>query len=161
MTHPAKSGFSRILLLAFGLLWVTAPPQALASGEIYKWVDAAGQTHYSQLPPSKGTPAIEVRPARAPAAGSGGEEARLQQQVEAMDQQLAAEDKAKSDAAIEAENARIIKENCKTARKNLAGLQHGSVKRYRTSDGEVIRMTEEDRQQRIEQANSQIQEFCK
>jgi hypothetical protein len=35
------------------------------------------------------------------------------------------------------------------------------VKRYRTGEGEIIRLTEEDRQQRIDEANSQIQEFCK
>lgn len=159
MTHAAKSGIARILLLALVLPGTIASLPAHASGEIYKWVDTAGETHYTQLPPPEGITATEVR--RAPAAESSGADAQLQQQVEAMDKRLEARDKAKSNAEMDAEIARITRENCEIAKKNLAELQQGGVKRYRTGDGKVIRLTEEDRQQRIAEANSQIQEFCK
>lgn len=161
MTHPDKSVISRTLILAIGLLGATAPLQMSAAKEIYKWVDPVGQTHYTQLPPPEGTTTIDVRSAPPPAADSGAADTRLQQQVETMDKQIEAEDKAKSDAEMDAEIARITKENCRIAKKNLIGLQQGGEKRYRTSDGEVVRLTEEERQQRIEEAESQIQEFCK
>jgi len=159
MTHPAKPGIALILLLALVLPGTSALQPAHAGDHIYKWVDAAGETHYTQLPPPEGIPATEVR--RVPAADSSGADAHLQQQVEAMDKRLEAREQAKSNAEIEAEIARISRENCETAKKNLAELQQGGVKRYRTGDGQVVRLTEEDRQQRIAEANSQIQEFCK
>ena len=77
-----------------------------------------------------------------------------------MDKRIEAADEAKAEAGIDAEIARITRENCETAKKNLAQLNQGGVKRYRTGEGEVIRLTDESRQQRIEEANSQIQEFC-
>jgi preprotein translocase subunit YajC len=150
-----------MLFLAFALLAATAPLQELAAGEIYKWVDAAGKTQYSQFPPPAGTAATEIQPALPPAADSGGTDKRLQQEVRAMDKRLEAGDKAKSDAGIDAEIARITRENCEIAKKNLTELQQGGIKRYRTGEGEVVRLTEEDRQRRIDEANGQIQEFCK
>lgn len=161
MTHPATSGISQILLLVIGLLGTLAPFQELAAKDIYKWVDAAGKTHYTQFPPPDGTAAVEVRPAPPPATDSGAASEQLQQQVEAMEMRREAEAQAKSVAEIDAEIARIVKENCTAARNNLAALQQGGEKRYLTSEGEVIRLTEEDRQRRIAEANSQIQEFCK
>lgn len=157
MTHPAKSAISRTLLLTLMLLCVTAALPTLASGQIFKWVDAAGSTHYTQLPPPEGITATKVR--RAPAAADNSATATSQQQpVEAKD---TAAGQTMSEAEVAAENARIAKENCAIAKKNLAELQQGGIKRYRTSDGKVIRLTEEDRQQRIAEANSQIKEFCK
>ena len=159
MIHPAKPGIARILLLALVLPGTATLLPAHASDHIYKWVDAAGETHYTQLPPPEGITATEVR--RTPATDSSGADAQLQQQVEAMDKRLEAREKAETNAEMEAEIARVSRENCEIARKNLAELQQGGVKRYRTGDGQVIRLTEEDRQQRIAEANSQIQEFCK
>lgn len=161
MTYPAKSGISRLLLLAMGLLATAAPLQELTASDIYKWIDAAGKTHYSQFPPPEGTAATEIQQASPPATDAGAADTRLQQQVEAMDERLEAADEARAEAGVEAEIARITRENCETAKKNLAQLNQGGIKRYRTGEGEVIRMTEEDRQRRIDEANSQIREFCK
>ncbi len=51
-----------------------------ASAEVYKWVDASGRTHYSDVPPTDGSKAqvvgvpATVRP-KAPAGSAGGDEA--------------------------------------------------------------------------------------
>ena len=47
------------------------------------------------------------------------------------------------------------------ATNNLAKLQAGGNKRYLTPDGKVTHLTEEQRQQRINDAKDQIDEFCK
>jgi hypothetical protein len=50
--------------------------------------------------------------------------------------------------------------NCITSKNNLAKLQEGGRKRYLTPDGKVTHLSEEERQQRINEAKDQIDEFC-
>jgi len=161
MTHPEKSGISRILLLTAGLLALCAPLQQLAAKDVYKWVNDAGEVQYTQLPPPNGIEATRVQSGPPPAGNPAAINADLEAQVEAMDERIEDRATAARKSELEAEIERVSKENCATARKNLAELQQGGIKRYRTGDGSVIRLTEEDRQRRIEEANSQIQEFCK
>jgi len=161
MTHPEKSGISRILLLTAGFLALTAPLQQLAAKDVYKWVNDAGIVQYTQFPPPQGIESIKVRSGPPPADNPANINADLEAQVEAMDERTEDRETAVRKSEMEAEIERISRENCATARKNLAELQQGGIKRYRTGDGSVVRMTEEGRQQRIEEANSQIQEFCK
>ena len=61
----------------------------------------------------------------------------------------------------EAEAARISTENCKAARNNLAKLNVGGHLRYKNENGEYVLLTEAGRQQRIAEANAQMQRFCK
>ena len=68
---------------------------------------------------------------------------------------------APASAQQQAEIARISKQNCITARNNLEQLSRSGQIRYRTGDGEVLRLSEEDRKQRIEEARGQVKEFCK
>ena len=161
MTHFAKSGMLRMLLLVLGLLGATAPLQQLAAKDVYKWVNDAGEVQYTQMPPPQGTEVVEVKPPPAPADSPAAINSGLEEQVEAMDERMQDRETAAKKSALEAEIERVSKQNCETARKNLAELQQGGIKRYQTGDGKVIRLTEEDRQQRIAEANGQIQEFCK
>jgi hypothetical protein len=64
-------------------------------------------------------------------------------------------------AELQAEIARISKQNCVTARNNLEQLNRSGQIRYRTGEGEVLRLSEDDRKQRIEEAGNQVKEFCK
>jgi len=57
--------------------------------------------------------------------------------------------------------ARISRENCKIARNNLAQLDMGGHLRYRNEKGEYVNMGEAERQKRINEANRQIEQFCK
>ena len=84
----------------------------------------------------------------------------LKEQVDAMD-------KAQEERAAAAQDAeqwsRIQKRrrgNCEISKKNLANLNQGGNKAFMTPDGEVFRLTDDERQRRIAEANKQIKENC-
>ena len=78
-----------------------------------------------------------------------------------LDQRQQESAKQSAEAEQQAHNQKIREKNCATARRNLAELQQGGVKRYRLPNGEVLRLNEEERQKRIAEANKQIEENCK
>lgn len=129
------------------------------SGGVYKWTDDAGSTHYTQFPPT-GRESVKVRAAPPPAEDPqaalekmrekmGGFEERQKQQRESVKQ-------ARTQEGFE----RTREENCEIAHNNMAVLQQGGNQRYRTADGQIIRMTEEDKQARISETEQQIKDFC-
>ncbi|TLX62919.1 DUF4124 domain-containing protein [Stutzerimonas nosocomialis] len=142
----------RFMILTGGL--VLALSSGAMAGQVYKWVDAQGITHFSAQPP-QGAPAevvsTHVAPPRAsepslptPAPTSTPDQAALDRQVR---QQVAAED---------AERARY----CTNMRTNLAQLKNNP--RVRVEDGgEMRRLTEEERQARISETTKTISENCK
>ena len=154
-TLPASLLTVTTLLLA-GLL--TQPVQA----GIYKWTDDAGEVHYSQTRPPGDTPAEKIEGAPPPPdpAVVHQEQKQLQDRLDAMDER----DKAQKEAAgLEKEReevAKIDEKNCITARNNLVKLQQGGIKRYLTPEGDVVRLTDNERAQRINEANSQIEMYC-
>jgi len=154
------------LLLATLLLLPSAHAE-----DIYKWVNSNGETQYTQMPPPHGIKAIRIQSvapaaeregdaasAEAPAAeAASGEEDAAGESADAGDdsgQDEVAETPDRSDVL-----ARASRENCEKARRNLAALNRGNV-RLRSADGQVIRLTEEERQQKITETNAQIELFC-
>ena len=79
----------------------------------------------------------------------------------ALDERMEARKEAAAKAEQQAKNRKIRQENCAVARNNLSELQQGGIKRYRLPDGTVLRLTEEDRQQRIAATEAEIAENCK
>lgn len=125
---------------------------AVMAGQIYKWVDAQGVTHFGAQPPqgqaaqSLSTATAPPKPSLAPleAAGSGESEQR------AIDQSVK-----KQVADQEAERQRY----CTALRTNLAQLQNNP--RVRVEDkGEVRRLSEEERQARISETQKKIADTC-
>jgi hypothetical protein len=160
-TRRAMSG----LLLGAALLLVT-PANA---EDIYKWVSDDNQVHYTQMPPPHGIKAIRIQrsdvtareeSAQPAEAMDGTEQASIDaspdEQPESVDDEAGASEGNDDDVKI----AQAMQENCNNARKNLKALNRGQV-RYVTPDGGVIRLTEEQRQQRIEEAEGQIESLCK
>ena len=161
MTVSRKSNTLRTLLGTLGLLASAVAFQALADDAIYKWVDESGETHYSQMRPSGDYQVEEIRNAPPPADDPEQVRQHLQQQVDAMNERNQEQNDAKKEAISEAEYQKIIKENCANAQKNLGSLNEGGRKRYLTPDGEVVRLTEQERESRIAEANKQVKEYCK
>ena len=126
---------------------------------IYKWTDDNGEIHYTQQPPQN-REFEKVRGAPPPAGNPEAERSELQQRVEAMEQQQQEKAEKATDAEQWSRIQQARRKNCATARKNLAELHQGGIKRYRLPDGEVVRLDEEDRQKRIAEANRQIEENC-
>ncbi len=137
------------------LLLVLAPASSQA-GPIYRWVDALGQTHFTAQPPESA--AVEVvnigtgtsshtgssapQPtAAAPTASP--DQATINQQVQ---QQVNASEAARQDY-------------CVRLRTNLAQLQINPRIRVE-ENGEVRRIGEEERQQRLDETRKLISEHC-
>jgi hypothetical protein len=144
----------KTFLFAFLLLFIN-----LVSAETYRWVNEDGVVTYSQTPPPD-VNAETVNIKSQPASNADDSKKRLEE----LRQKLAdsAEDRAlkkaqkQEQAEIKAEN----RKNCSTARKNLEQLTALANRLYKTKDG-YVRLTEEDRQQKMQQAREQIKKYCK
>ena len=149
----------RGLALTAILVVITSVSSAAGKHGIYKWVDDSGTVHYTQTPPSN-RDTQELKPPPGPADDPDAISGKLKEQVDAMEDRLTEKREGAADAQQWAEIQKLRRENCANARANLAKLQQGGNRAYRTPDGEVVRLTEEERQQRIDEANRQIQENC-
>jgi len=142
----------RSQLVAVGLL-IALAPLAMA-GQIYKWVDAQGVTHFDAQPPAgqKVTPLDTVKPVPAPEQPNPGAAAAVDGDAEQrrIDKQVKAQ-------VVDQEARR--KEFCTTARTNLAQLKNNPRIRQEV-DGEFKRMTEPERQAKIEEVQTMIGDQC-
>lgn len=142
----------RSQLVAVGLL-IALAPLAMA-GQIYKWVDAQGVTHFDAQPPAgqKVTPLDTVKPVPAPVQPNPGAAAAVDGDAEQrrIDKQVKAQ-------VVDQEARR--KEFCTTARTNLAQLKNNPRIRQEV-DGEFKRMTEPERQAKIEEVQTMIGDQC-
>lgn len=143
------------LLLAF-----VAYPVVAENQNMYKWIDDQGEVHYSQFPPSGGKSEKMRAPSSPPATAVESAENNLQKQIKDMNQEEEEQLQGAKDAESWAKIQKIRRKNCETANKNLANLQRGGNVRYLGPDGQAMRLTEEERQKRIEEANKQIKENC-
>ncbi len=142
----------RRMILACSVL-LTLSTGATA-GQIYKWVDAQGNVHFGSQPP-EGQEAASVNPnisqpkiaapaAKAPeASGEDKEQEKLDEQARA--------------AASKREEE--LKVYCERIRKDLAQMKASPRVRVE-ENGELRRLTEEERQDRIAKSEASIKENC-
>jgi hypothetical protein len=147
------------LPVIWALLVFAASSPAADNQNMYKWTDDQGEVHYSQFPPP-GHKAEKLQAPPRPAQSPATVDNDLQKQVETTEQQHQEKLQGAKDAKQWAEIQKIRRQNCETANKNLVNLQRGGNIRYMDPDGKVIRLTEEERQKRIEEANADIKENC-
>lgn len=152
---------NRRLAATLIVLLVTAASSPQAA--IYRWMDDQGVVHYSETPPpaenvDRGTRITTDGPAT-------GATAQARQRLRAMEEQLEAMSKQRQEAATEAAEAQREEErlasNCTAARKNLTNLENRRQRRIVDDAGNVTALTEEDRQQRMAEARTQIAENCR
>jgi type IV secretory pathway VirB10-like protein len=146
--------FKQICLTLFILLFSFS-----VSAEIYKWVDENGQTHFSQTPPDSGiAEKVDVPPPPPidPEQAQTEVDTLIEQQQEAEKaEQLAQQEREKA-----AEEQAIREENCRIARSNLTTYQNNPGRRVVDADGNVTRMVEEERQQKMQEFQEQIDLYC-
>ena len=142
----------RRMILACSVL--LALSTGATAGQIYKWVDGQGNVHFGSQPP-EGQDAAAVNPnisqpkVTAPAAPTLKTEAKDEEQ-EKLDQQ------ARSQASEREEEMKVY---CERIRKDLAQMK--ASPRVRIDDGgELRRLTEEERQDRIAKSEASIKENC-
>lgn len=142
----------RIILTGSLLLALSASATA---GQVYKWVDAQGNTHFGAQPP-QGQEATSINTTVAPPKAAA-PAAPVLPSFEDDAEQQAADAKVKAEvAAKEAER----KKYCEGARTNLAQLRNNPRVMVDVM-GEPRRLTEEERQARIAENEQNIVEHCK
>lgn len=130
-----------------------------ASAEIFKWVDENGQTHYSQSPPESGeaeTIDVPPPPPIAPESDNNEVDALIEKQQADEQAELEAQEKAEQEAEREAQLAT----NCQVATDNLRGYQNNPGRRVIDEDGNAARLSEEERQQKIQELQDKIDLYC-
>lgn len=164
---------AHLIALALGLGGLIGLPANAA--EVYKWVDENGGVHYSEAPPpadAKTKSSVRVN-TRLPEGAAEAQEQRAKAQADADKAEKDAADKAKKDAADKGKkdkkdkDAKAIaqakeanKANCPQWRTDLATMgQHGRV-RSTDESGNITVMSEEDRQQRIDDTQKNIDTYC-
>ncbi|VVO53412.1 hypothetical protein PS838_00417 [Pseudomonas fluorescens] len=138
----------RTFFLAIGLLLGMGP--LCMAGQIYKWVDAQGVTHFGAQPP-QGQGATSVVTPSVPAG-----KPPTPPRSDAIGDQQAIDKTVKKQVAEQQAQLKVF---CEQARTNLAQLQNNPRIREEI-DGEMRRLTDETRQERITEAQKQIAENC-
>jgi hypothetical protein len=129
----------------------------------YKYLDRDGRTVYSQYPPASGPYEVIDTPKsksnkygnNPPSSSNTSSRPSLQERAGKIDEQ----NKLNRDIASETEkNKKLREENCKTARKNLEVYQ--VYRRFKDDKGNVVRMSDQERLKKIEEARDSIKQFC-
>lgn len=136
--------------------------QSALAGKVYKWVDSSGVTHYDEQAPSSGGAETlktkETLPSDHEKALKGLE---LTKKKIADDQQTRlkkisdAEEKKKDQEAEQSQSGQ-----CDTAKSNLQLLESKSRIRETSASGEVVAMTEEQRQAKMTKYRKYIEVYC-
>ncbi len=137
-------------LLALGLTGLLAAVQVQAT-QIYTWVDDNGVTHFSERPP-KNVKASIIRPK------TGHSEPVNYDNPATTEASPAPTAQARANPAPQAANR--DPERCEQARKNLETLQNFGRIRIRADDGSFHYLTEEEREQRLQETQTVINQEC-
>jgi len=157
MTPIGTSATRAGLLIPSCLVILCLLMPSLSTAEIYKWVDDDGKTNYTQLPPPSGYEWEAVREAPSPGVAPAPPATELQERYEEKQKDR------ENDAVVaeqEKKNTEIKKLNCDAATRNLSVLEMGGQRRYMNADGELVRPTDEEHQQLIDQAKQQMKKYC-
>jgi len=149
----------RYLSLTCVLLVFAGGLHAAGKDAIYKWADDNGDVHYTQVAPQD-RKYETLKQAAAPADDPASIRSNLKEQVDAMNKAQEERSAAQSDAEKQDMIKARRKKNCEISKQNLANLHQGGNKAFMTPDGKVIRLTDEERARRIDEANKQIKDNC-
>lgn len=141
----------RTLLLASLLLGCAS---AACAGQIYKWVDAQGITHFTAQPPQSGQAALVAPAQQPPSQPSVATTAAPAQDTDPTQADIDARVR-KEVAAKEKERA----DYCVNVRTTLAQLRNNPRLRMDVN-GEMRRVSEDERQAKIAEAEKAIGEHC-
>ena len=130
---------------------------ASANATTYKWLDENGNVVYSQQPPPEG-PYETIKTKKSPPASS--RSTPSPSSSFATDVKREAEE-SELDRKVEQEAAKseqMRADNCKAAKHNLE--TYTVYRRIKNDQGEFIRLDDNERAKRIQEAKDAIKEFC-
>ena len=140
--------------------WVLTLASAVATAEVYKWVDAHGNVHYGDRPPATGVDARSLSLPPAPAQDADHEQRSLKQRrlLDAFEAERAERHQAEA-AAAAAKRERLQK--CEKARRHLARLEGANIVYYTGDEsGARIYMSDEERREAVARAKAWIGKHC-
>lgn len=134
------------------------------SAAIYKWVDENGKTHYGERPVTQQAEKLDIKtrtPVPPPVKKDAAKDGKAKEETDAKDPE---KDKTET-APKKQEPPQITKREkrarCKAARDQLANIsQYSRLKEY-DKKGNLVRLTEEQRQARIKSVNKNIRKYCR
>jgi hypothetical protein len=131
-----------------------------ADMRIYKWVNAQGNTHFSQAPPRNKS----ISPQTFTVKTDKREGLSLKTLIDSAEkiaksnvERKTANDKLRQ----EAEEKRLAEEKCVTSKKNLSKLGYGGNRLYKDANGNYSRFSAEEKNQQREKLNAFIDENCR
>jgi len=128
-----------------------------ANAASYKWLDENGNVVYSQQPPAEG-PYETIKTTKPSPASSRATPAPAPSFTTEVKQESAERE---LDSKVEQEAAKseqLRAENCKAAKHNLE--TYTVYRRIKNDQGDVIRLDDNERAKRIQEAKDAIKEFC-
>ena len=133
-----------------------------AHAATYKYQDSEGRTVYAQHPPASGPYQVIDTP-KSNQYGSGNStpasSTATKPSLQDRSRQIDKNNKQEKEIATETEkNLKLREENCKNARKNLEVYQ--VYRRFKDEKGNVVRMSDTERQKKIDEARDAIKQFC-
>ncbi len=146
---------------------------ATVFGKTFKWVDAHGGIHYTQVPPTEpGARILEVtgsndepkQPRKQTGTNDKPTEHAATDQTKPTRYNVLVPDEKEAEEARKAEELRKRQqeEACNALRNNLKILRQNSRIRIRSSEGEEPRvLTPEEREERIRQYSENLDKMCK
>ena len=139
-------------------VWILLAALPLAAhAQTYKWKDARGQMHFTQVPPPAGTAYERIGPAAAPNAAPNQD--ALNKSLDQAEKDAPGRQKAAEQAdAIQAAR----KQNCMNALERIAYLDAHTPRRLATQDekGNVSRMTDEEFRRQRAAEDERVRQNC-
>ncbi|WP_283787544.1 DUF4124 domain-containing protein [Bermanella sp. WJH001] len=129
------------------------------AGQVYKWTDENGQTHFSQFPPAT-APAENIEVNAPKAANSKQATEQLQKMRQQLQEQVVDRTTESEEEKQAAEEAQRMAENCKKAKQRLTDLKNNG-RIYRTlENGEREWYDEKGRENLIKDAQKDVTKYC-
>lgn len=131
-----------------------------AHAELHKWVDSAGNVHYSDTEPPADAKVEQIHiPAAAPAPDKSAGKSVFEREAD-LEKLLKNKQKAEQEAAQKEKEAAAKQKNCESARNNLQVLENTPRIATYDANGNRTLMNDAARQQEIEETRKKISELC-
>jgi hypothetical protein len=128
-------------------------------GDAYKWVDAEGEVNYTQQDPVN-IPSELIEPPLPPALDPVIAQQEIDILIEKQDGTYDEKEKERQRVASEAAEQKQKEEYCRANRHNLQLFQDNPGDKVVDPEGNVTRLSEESRQQKITEIQKNIAEHC-
>jgi hypothetical protein len=145
--------------LRLSAMLVLTLASALASAEIYKWVDAEGKAHYADRPPSSGAESHSMTLPPAPSKDPDHAERSLKRQrlLHAIETEHAEQQQRQAEASAA---RRAHAEECEKVRRDLAAFERANIIYTNDAQGGRIYMSDDERREALAEARQWLAKHC-